>query len=160
MKKRFSTRSLCLSAIVAGLYAALTLGFQAISYGAVQFRVSECMTLLPVLFPEAVPGLAAGCLISNLFSPMGVNAYDVVFGTLATLVSALLSRRFRKRLWLAALMPVVVNAAVIGMVMTYGYGVDLLWTNMLTVGAGEAAVCYALGIPLTRLLKGKLRKLI
>ena len=67
--KRFSVRSMCMSAVIAALYAALTLGFQAISYGPVQFRVSEAMTLLPVLFPEAVPGLAVGCLISNLFNP-------------------------------------------------------------------------------------------
>ena len=151
--KRFSVRSLCLSAVIAALYAALTLGFQAISYGAVQFRVSEAMTLLPVLFPEAVPGLAVGCLISNLFNPMGATVYDVVFGTLATLLAAMLTRRIRGSVWLRALPPVLCNAVIIGLVLTYGYGIDMLWMNMLTVGAGQAVVCYVLGVPLVRILE-------
>ena len=156
--KRFSVRSLCVAAIIAALYAALTLGFQAISYGAVQFRVSEAMTLLPVLFPEAVPGLAVGCLISNLFNPMGATIYDVVFGTLATLLAAVLTRRIKGSIWLRALPPVLCNAVIIGLVLTYAYGIDLLWMNMLTVGIGQAVVCYGLGVPLVRILqKQKLR---
>jgi len=151
--KRFSVRSLCMAAIIAALYAALTLGFQAISYGAVQFRVSEAMTLLPVLFPEAVPGLAVGCLISNLFNPMGATIYDVVFGTLATLLAALLTRRIKGSIWLRALPPVLCNAFIIGLVLTYAYGIDLLWMNMLTVGIGQAVVCYGLGVPLVRILQ-------
>jgi uncharacterized membrane protein len=86
MKRK--ARFLTYSAVIAALYAALTLGFQAISYGAVQFRVAEAMTLLPILFPEAVAGLTVGCLISNLFNPMGATVYDVVFGTLATFLAA------------------------------------------------------------------------
>ena len=151
--KRFSVRSLCLSAVIAALYAALTLSFQAISFGAVQFRVSEAMTLLPVLFPEAVPGLAVGCLISNLFNPMGATVYDVVFGTLATLLAAVLTSRIRGSIWLRALPPVICNAVIIGLVLTYGYGIDMLWMNMLTVGIGQAVVCYVLGVPLVRILE-------
>lgn len=151
--KRFSVRSMCVAAIIAALYAALTLGFQAISYGAVQFRVSEAMTLLPVLFPEAVPGLAVGCLISNLFNPMGATIYDVVFGTLATLLAAVLTRRIKGSIWLRALPPVLCNAIIIGLVLTYAYGIDLLWMNMLTVGIGQAVVCYGLGVPLVRILQ-------
>lgn len=151
--KRLSIRSLCLAAIIAALYAALTLGFQAISYGPVQFRVSEALTLLPAVLPEAVPGLAVGCLISNLFNPMGATVYDVVFGTLATLLSAILTRRIRGSIWLRALPPVVCNAVIIGLVLTYAYGVDLLWMNMLSVGAGQAVVCYTLGVPLVRVLE-------
>ncbi|MBR6569351.1 MAG: QueT transporter family protein [Clostridia bacterium] len=149
--KRFTVRSLCMSAVIAALYAALTLCFQAISFGAVQFRVSEAMTLLPVLFPEAVPGLAVGCLISNLM--YGANVYDVVFGTLATLMAAILTRGLRKNTWLAALPPVLCNAVIIGLVLTYAYGIDLLWMNMLTVGMGQAVVCYVLGVPLVKVLE-------
>jgi len=151
--KRFSVRSLCLSGVIAALYAALTLGFQAISYGPVQFRVSEALTLLPAVFPEAVPGLAVGCLISNLFNPMGATVYDVVFGTLATLMAAVLTQRIKGSIWLRALPPVLCNAVIIGLVITYGYGVDLLWMNMLTVGIGQAVVCYVLGVPLVRVLE-------
>ena len=149
----FTTRSLCLSAIIAALYAALTLGFQAISYGAVQFRVSEAMTLLPVLFPEAIPGLTVGCLLSNLFNPMGATVYDVVFGTLATLMAAVLTNRIRGSLWIRALPPVICNAVIVGLVLTYAYGIDILWMNMFTVGLGEAVVCYVLGVPMIKLLE-------
>lgn len=153
MKRFFTTKNLCLSAVIAALYAALTLAFQPIGYGAVQFRISEAMTLLPVLFPQAIPGLTLGCLISNLFSPLGVSVYDVVFGTLATLIAAMLTWRMRGNIWLKALPPVLCNAVIIGMVLTYAYGIDILWMNMLTVGFGEAVVCYALGVPLIKLLE-------
>jgi len=151
-KPSFSVRSLCLSAIIAALYAALTLGFQAISYGAVQFRVSEAMTLLPVLFPEAVAGLTVGCLISNLFNPLGATIYDIVFGTLATFLAAVLTSRMRGNVWLKALPPVICNAVIVGLVLTYAYGIDVLWMNIFTVGLGEAVVCYVLGVPLVKVL--------
>ena len=151
-KPSFSVRSLCLSAIIAALYSALTLGFQAISYGAVQFRVSEAMTLLPVLFPEAVAGLTVGCLISNLFNPLGATIYDIVFGTLATFLAAMLTSRMRGNVWLKALPPVICNAVIVGLVLTYAYGIDVLWMNILTVGLGEAVVCYVLGVPLVKVL--------
>ena len=99
---RRNTKNLCLSALIAALYAALTLAFQPISYGAVQFRISEALTLLPVLFPQAVPGLTLGCLISNLFNPMGATVYDVVFGTLATLIAAVITWRMRASIWVRA----------------------------------------------------------
>jgi uncharacterized membrane protein len=144
-------RATCLGAVIAALYTALTLVFQPISFGALQLRISEAFTLLPVLFPEAVPGLAVGCLLSNLLA--GANPYDVVFGTLATLLAALLTRRLRKNVWLAALPPVVCNGVIIGLVLTYAYGIDALWLNMLTVSLGQAAVCYALGVPMVKTLE-------
>ena len=154
MERKNMARSLCVSAVIAALYAALTLGFQAISYGAVQFRISEAMTLLPVLFPEAVPGLTVGCLISNLFNPMGANVYDIVFGTLATMLAAVCTARMRRAsIWLRALPPVVCNAVIVGCVLTYAYGINALFFNMFTVGLGQAVVCYALGVPLVRLLE-------
>ena len=152
-RSMLQTRRLCLAAIIAALYAALTLGFQAISYGAVQFRVAEAMTLLPALFPEAIPGLAVGCLISNIFNPMGATVYDIVFGTLATLLAAVLTCRMRGNVFAKALPPVICNAVIVGMVLTYAYGIDILWMNILTVGLGEAAVCYVLGVPLVKLLE-------
>lgn len=149
---RRNTKNLCLSALIAALYAALTLAFQPISYGAVQFRISEALTLLPVLFPQAVPGLTLGCLISNLFNPMGATVYDVVFGTLATLIAAVITWRMRANIWVRALPPVLCNAVIVGLVLTYAYGIDMLWMNMLTVGLGEAVVCYVLGVPMIKLL--------
>lgn len=153
MKKYFSTRSICLSAIIAALYAALTLAFQPISYGAVQCRISEALTLLPAIFPQAIPGLTLGCLISNLFNPLGATVYDIVFGTLATLIASILTWRIRGNLLVKALPPVLCNAVIVGLVLTYAYGIDFLWLNMLTVGLGEAVACYILGVPLMKLLK-------
>lgn len=153
IEMKFRTRDLCLTAMIAAIYAALTLGLQAISFGPVQFRVSEALTLLPILFPQAIPGLTLGCLISNLFSPLGATVYDVIFGTLATLVAAILTRRIKGSVWVKALPPVLANGVIVGLVLTYAYGLNTLWLNMLTVAAGEAAVCYALGVPMIKLLE-------
>ena len=148
--KNSLTRRICISGMVAALYAGLSLLLPALSYGPVQFRLSEALCVLPAVLPEAVPGLALGCLLANLFSPMGLNVYDAVFGTLATLLAALCTRGLRRDLWKAAVPPVICNGVIIGLVLTYGYGVPLLWTNMATVAAGEAVVCFLLGVPLAR----------
>lgn len=153
MKKYLTTRSVCLSAIIAALYAALTLLLQPFSYGSVQCRISEALTLLPAIFPQAIPGLTLGCLISNLFNPLGATVYDIVFGTLATLVAAILTYRIRGNLLLKALPPVLCNAVIVGLVLTYAYGIDVLWLNMLTVGLGEAVACYVLGVPMMKLIQ-------
>ncbi len=143
-------KNLCFAAIVAALYTALTLLFQPISFGAVQFRISEALTLLPVLFPQAIPGLAIGCLISNLVG--SATVWDVVFGTLATLLAAGLTYRLRKNSWLAAVPPVVFNGIVVGLVLHFTLGFPL-WETMLTVALGEAVVVYVLGIPLVKALE-------
>ena len=145
-KPSFTTRDLTIAAAVAALYAALTLLFSAISYGPVQFRIAEALTMLPVLLPQAVPGLALGCLIANLFG--SATPWDVVFGTLATLGAAILTRRFRKPLWLAALMPVAVNAVVIGVVLHFTLADVLLLPTMGSIAIGQAVVVCGLGIPL------------
>ncbi len=150
-KPVFSARNLTLAAIVAALYAAITLLFAPISYGPVQFRVSEALTLLPALFPQAVPGLAVGCLIANLLG--SATPWDVVFGTLATLLAALFTRRFRKNVWLAAVPPVAFNAVVVGLVLHFTLADALLFPTMISVGLGEAVVVYALGVPMLAALK-------
>lgn len=83
---------------------------------------------------------------------MGATVYDVVFGTLATLIAAVLTWRMRASIWVRALPPVLCNAVIVGLVLTYAYGIDMLWMNMLTVGLGEAVVCYVLGVPMIKLL--------
>ena len=147
MKKfsHFSVRDLTIAAVIAALYAALTVVFAPISYGAVQFRIAEALTLLPALFPQAIPGLAVGCLVANLVGGYGI--WDVVFGTLATLVAAVLTYRFRKNVWIAAAPPVLVNAVVIGLLLHFVLKLPLLAT-VATVGLGQLAVVYILGVPL------------
>ena len=150
MKKFFTVKNLCLSGIIAALYAGLTILLQAISFSAVQVRVSEAMTLLPVLMPAAIPGLTVGCFLANIISPVGWM--DMVFGTMATLIAAILTRILRKNLYLAALMPVLSNAIIIGVMLHVAFG-EPLWMSMLTVGAGEALACFVLGIPLVKALE-------
>ena len=148
-RKFLTTRSVCMSAMIAALYAALTLLLAPISYGAIQCRISEAMTLLPMLLPQAVPGLAVGCLVANLLSPVAV--WDVLFGTLATLIAAVGTCLLRKRPLLAALCPVASNALIVGTMLSAFYALPL-WLTMLEVAIGEAAA-VALGFVLIRALR-------
>ena len=137
------------TAMLAAIYAALTMVLQPISYGPIQFRVAEAMTVLPWLFPEAVPGLFLGCAIANLYGGNGV--LDVVFGSLATLLAALLSRRM-KNPWLVPLPPVVLNGLVIGAVLSYMYDLPY-WLIAAQVALGQLGACYALGMPLLQFVQ-------
>lgn len=148
-KKLLTTRSVCLSAMIAALYAALTLLLAPISYGAIQCRISEAMTLLPILLPQAIPGLVIGCLVANLLSPVAV--WDVIFGTLATLIAALGTYWLRKKPLLAALCPVAANGVIVGVMLAVFYALPL-WMTMLEVAVGEA-VAVALGFILLAALR-------
>lgn len=149
MKKLFTTRSICLAAIIAALYAALTLSLPALSYGAVQCRLSEALTMLPVLLPQAVPGLFVGCLVANLLSPVG--ALDIIFGSLATLLAACGTYALRKKPLLAAVCPVLANGVIVGGVLAFSYSLPL-WLTMLQVAAGEA-LAVAAGLALVHALR-------
>ncbi len=137
--------------LIAALYAAITLIFAPISFGAVQFRISEAMTVLPFFFPEAIPGLFIGCIISNLLSS-NIVVLDVIFGSIATLLAAICTYKIKVK-WLAPLPPIIFNAIIIGVVITVssvgenGFAAAFI-ANMLSVGAGELVVAYGLGIPL------------
>ena len=161
MQKNSALR-LTTAAVVAAAYAALTVALAPISYGAVQFRVSEALTVLPFFMPCTVWGLWIGCLLANLYTG---SVLDIVFGSLATLFAALLTARFGKRgnsiktRLLGCLMPVVFNAVIVGAVLTWGYQIrefsDPLKSygfNALTVGLGELGVLYLLGYTLLRQL--------
>ena len=133
-KKLLSTRSLCVSAVIAALYAALTLLLAPISYGNLQCRVSEAMTLLPMLMPAAIPGLFVGCLLANILG--GATVLDVVFGSLATLIAAIGTYALRKKPALAALCPIVSNGLIVGAVLSYVWALPLFLT-MAEVAIGE-----------------------
>ncbi len=149
-------RQITFGAIIAAVYAVLTLVLSPISMGAVQCRISEALTILPLFTPVAVPGLFVGCLIANVF--LG-SVYDIIFGSLTTLVAAFLTWRCRKNKYVAILFPVLLNAVVVG-----GYiGLFLdnsmaVWLCMLTVGLGQAVACYGLGLPLYKILGELFRK--
>lgn len=132
------------AAVIAAIYTVLVLIFQLSSFGPVQFRVAELLTVLPYFTPAAIPGVAIGCFLSAVFS--GAAVLDMVFGTLATLIAAILSYGLRRYKYLVPVPPIVVNALVIPWVLKYAYGegqpVPLM---MLTVGAGELFAAGVLG---------------
>ena len=145
--RKFTTRDLTLAAVLAAVYAALTITLPVPQYGAVQIRFAEALTVLPFLFPAATPGLFVGCIIANLFSPF---VLDVVFGSMATLLAALWTAKMPNK-WLAPLPPVLCNAVIVGAEIAWAEtGITpAFWTafgfNAVTVGLGELIACYALG---------------
>lgn len=149
--RRFSTRELVLAALVAAVYTVLTLFLPIPQYQEIQFRVAECMTVLPFLFPWAAPGLIVGCFLSNLLGSPYV--LDWVFGTLATALACVLTAKMPNK-WLAPLPPVLCNAVIVGAEIAFsvvGFGAGFLpffAATALSVGFGELVVCYLLGLPL------------
>ncbi|HHX49695.1 MAG TPA: QueT transporter family protein [Clostridiales bacterium] len=149
------TKYLVRVAIFAGIYFALSFTLQAISYGPLQFRVGEAMTLLPLIFPEAVLGLTIGCLISNIFSPFGW--YDMVFGTLATLIASVLTYIIGRLLKnkniilkgvVGAIPPILVNALLLPLIWFLFSGDTLYWINFGMILGTQAATIFVLGLPL------------
>ena len=150
MKKLLTTRSICFSAAIAGIYAVLTLLLAPISYGDWQCRVSEALTMLPLLFPQAIPGLFIGCILANLLGP-SAGVLDIVFGSLATLIAAVGTWALRKNKWLAALCPVAANGLIVGGVLAFSYNLPF-WLTALQVDVGEA-LAVLVGLILVRALK-------
>jgi uncharacterized membrane protein len=148
---KYSLRYILQAAVIGGVYAALTMVLAPISYGPMQVRISEALTILPFFTPAAIPGLFVGCIAANSISLYGVP--DLVFGSLATLMAAICSRFLRKRAWLVPLPPVLLNGVIIGGMLYFVYGVQpSLLVDMLWVAAGELVACYAVGLPLLKLL--------
>lgn len=133
----------------------LTFFVPAISYGPLQFRVGEALTLLPIIFPEATIGVTLGCLIANVFSPYAW--YDMVFGTLATLLGAvgtyLIGRLLKdKKLWVKCLVggipPVLFNAVILPLIW-YLTGTDVAYfVNLGMIALTQAGAVWLLGTPL------------
>ena len=145
------------AAVIAAVYAALTIILAPISYGAFQCRISEALCVLPCLTGAAVPGLFVGCLLSSVLT--GAPVLDVVFGSVATLIAAVLTRILAKKKvtdWLLPLPTVLVNALIIGILLRYVYQVQLnLFLLILVTGLGEAIPCYLIGVPLLHVLRKK-----
>lgn len=155
MKKR--THFLVISALIAALYAGSTymMAFFGLSYGPIQFRISEALTILPVFTPSAIWGLTVGCFIANIFS---YNPIDMLFGTAATLIASLLTYYLRNIKWrnlpiLSALAPVIINGIIIGFEIAFFFtdgkaSMTSFLVSGLWVALGELAVCAGLGLPL------------
>ena len=155
---RFSVRDLTFAAMVAALYAVMGYfgNIFGLTFGVIQFRFAEALTVLPFFFPSAAPGLAVGCLITNLLSPYG--PVDIVMGTLVTAIAAWLTTRM-PRWYLAALPPILVNMVILAPMWSWaetGAVNSAFWAlcgfNAGTFVIGEAAVCYLLGTLLLQVL--------
>ena len=146
MKRHNKSAFLTQSGVIAALYVVLTLiaKFLGLDSGQIQLRLSEALCVLPVFLPAAVPGLTMGCLLANILC--GNIFWDVIFGTLATLLGAVGTRMLRKKPLLALLPPILANTLIVPFVLAYAYGlpggVPLF---MLTVGMGEVLSCGVLG---------------
>lgn len=145
--RKFTTRDLSLAAIIAAVYAVLTLILPIPPFTGIQVRLSEALTVLPFLFPASAPGLVVGCFIANLFSPYPL---DLVVGTAATLIACILTQYMPNR-YLAPLPPVLCNAFIVGAEIAWfetGF-TSAFWPayafNAFTVGFGELLACYILG---------------
>ena len=156
--RKCSVRDLVLAAMVAALYALLGYfgDILQLTFGPIQCRIAEALTVLPFLFPATAPGLAIGCLVTNLLSPYG--PIDVIFGTLATAIAAWLTTKM-PRWYLAALPPILVNAVILPPMWAWaevGAVNTAFWAacgfNALTFIIGEALACYVLGTVLLKAL--------
>ncbi|MBE7029115.1 MAG: QueT transporter family protein [Ruminococcaceae bacterium] len=144
-------KNLAKTAVVAALYCAMTLTLAPISYGIVQLRVSEVLTVLPAFSKYSVFGLTLGCFVSNYIGMSftgSAGIIDVIFGTLATFLAAICSYYFRKNKWLVALFPVLFNGVIVGGYLHFiAFNTVNIFLCMLSVALGEGIVTYILGIP-------------
>lgn len=165
--KQKSTRYIVQAAVIAALYAILTILQNTLLPGsasaAVQFRVSEVLTVLALYTPAAIPGLTVGCIIANISSLSALGPYDLIFGSLASLIAALCMYALRNvRLAtlpvLAALMPALANGIIVGFEIEFFFieggfhFADFLLQGSL-VALGELGVLFVLGLPLAKLIE-------
>lgn len=155
MKRNIKALFITHAAIIAAIYVVLTYfaSILGLSNGAIQIRFSEALTILPFFTPAAIPGLFIGCIISNIIS--GAVIWDIVFGSLATLIGAAGTYLLRKKTkWLAPVPPILANTVIVPFVLVYAYGVpDGLPFLMMTVGIGEVISCGILGMTLLKCLE-------
>lgn len=144
--RKTNTAFLSQAAMIAAVYVVLTYVFAPFSFGEIQVRIAEALTILPVFTPAAIPGLFIGCLLGNILG--GAILPDIIFGSIATLLGAFFTFRLSKdRPVLAPLPPIIANTLIVPFVLRFGYGVALpIPLMMLTVGIGEVLSCGVLGL--------------
>ena len=146
------TKRLTRTAIIAAIYAVVTLAIAPFAYGNLQFRISEILVLLAVFDPLYIGGLTLGCLIANLLGPNGMM--DVIFGTLATFISVYaiyltgkFINNYKVKLLIASIWPTIFNGLIIGWMLNKLYGLPLI-LSMAEVALGELVVITFIGVPL------------
>lgn len=144
-----SIQKLTRAGLIAALYAALCLVFNATSFGIIQFRPAEALTVLPILFPEAIGGIFVGVLLANMVG--GVGLVDIIFGSLISLVAAYLTWYLRKSI-LAYLPPIVLNAFLVSLYLHSFFNYPY-WISVLSIGISQTAVVLLIGYPMITYLR-------
>lgn len=148
MNRNDDVKSFVRAALIAAVYVTTTVALSPISYGPLQVRVAEALTLLPLVYPEAVPGLVLGCLLSNMMGGLGM--WDIGLGTLATLIASFMTLRSRN-VWVGGIWPILSNGVIVGSYLSILFNCP--WgLTVIYVAMGEAVAVYGIGMPLIRLL--------
>ncbi|HOB40433.1 MAG: QueT transporter family protein [Limnochordia bacterium] len=139
------------AAIIAAAYIALVFAFQFASFGPIQFRVAEALTLLPMVYPEAIGGIYIGTLLANVLG--GNGPWDIFGGSLVSLLAAYLTYRYRRHPVIPYASPIVLNAFLISLYLRFILEVPSYWLLVLSIGFGQSVVVLGLGIPLLRFIQ-------
>ena len=132
------------AAMIAAIYVALTLIFAPISFNLIQIRIAEALCIMPLFTSAAIPGLYIGCLLGNALG--GAALYDVIFGSLATLLGAIGGYLLRSNRWLVPIPSIISNVLIVPFILKYVYMVDVpIYIQMIYIGSGEIISCYVLG---------------
>ena len=133
------------AAMIAAIYVVLTYIFRPISFGEIQVRIAEALTILPYFTPAAIPGVFIGCFIGNFIG--GAALWDIIFGSLASLIGCIITYKLRNNKYLAPVGPIASNSIIIPFILRFTYGVPLpIWVMMISVGIGEILSAGVLGM--------------
>ena len=147
--KTMNTKTIARGAAITALYVVITYFLAPVSFGPIQFRAAVALTVLPIIFPEAVPALFLGVLLANVIGGLGM--IDIVGGSLVTLLAAYVTYKNRDNIF-AYLSPILFNAFLISIYLHTLFGLPY-WLNVIQIGLSEAAVVLILGVPLIKYLK-------
>lgn len=158
------TKRIVITAVIAAIYAVITIAIAPFAYGNIQFRISEVLVILAIFDPLYIGGLTLGCFIANILGPNG--PMDAIFGTLATFISVFFVyytgkyiKNFKIQLIVASIWPTVFNGVIIGWMLNILYGLPLL-LSIIQVAIGEFVVISLIGVPLFLTIGSRFKKAI
>lgn len=154
MKTRKKIQGIAIAAIIAAIYVVLTFLANALGLasGAIQIRLSEALTILPIFTPYAIPGLFIGCILANILT--GCVLWDIILGSLATLIGAIFTYLLRKNKLLAVIPPILSNTIIVPLILIYFYNLEGIYPYFaFTVFVGEVISCGILGTFLCKALE-------
>ncbi|MGI5839728.1 MAG: QueT transporter family protein [bacterium] len=146
---RLTLQQLVRAAVIASVYVIISYILLPLSFGIVQFRAAEALTVLPILYPEAIPGVFIGCLLSNIIGGLGL--WDIFGGSTVTLLAALVTYYYRGS-FVAYLSPIILNGLLVSLYLSQIFGAPY-WITAAGIAASEAGVVFLLGIPLVHYLR-------